>query len=263
LFLKGFWESPGIICLDKIKGFFYIISREKTMEVIIMKKSYIFIMLFAVSLLIWGCAGDTGPAGPDGADGDTVFVMNFQQGAYPDSGYAGVTDARLFSDLPDSSGDDDSISIGQFSDTRTYRSVIKFDIDGLIPANAGVTNAYLTLKIDNAAGVTDVTSYLLTRGFVEGEVTWNSYSTGNGWTTPGGDYSTSASSQISITSAGVYSFKLTNSIVQGWIDNPADNYGLLLKAANEITYMNRIHGDSSNVVTETDRPKLTIYYKVD
>ena len=45
--------------------------------------------------------------------------------------------------------------------------------------------------------------------------------------------------------------------------NPYNNYGLLLRAANETTYINRIHGDSTNVATASNRPKLTIYYTVD
>lgn len=84
------------------------------------------------------------------------------------------------------------------------RSVLKFDFSAL-PSGATISAA--TLSLYRAGGATGAVGrtyclYELTQtGWVELEVTWNSYKTGSAWTTPGGDYTTTDGASLTVPSA--------------------------------------------------------------
>lgn len=149
------------------------------------------------------------------------------------------------------------------------RSILSFDISAL-PASPIIASATLKLyyayyqEID-PVGLT-VWAYKLTRPtWVELEASWNSYSTGNAWTTPGGDYVTSNPAGDSIVipaSVGWVEWDI-EAIVQDAIDNSLDVH-LLIKFANETKGIlaDSAAGFRSNDYTTdiTLRPKLVITY---
>jgi hypothetical protein len=89
------------------------------------------------------------------------------------------------------------------------------------------------------------------------------------WVKPGGD---SGSTPISNTiyydsnTGGFYPqvFTLDNATVQNWIVNPTANYGIIMKAENETSGTNYMAFVSRDDVyyAVTNRPKLTVYYKL-
>lgn len=61
-----------------------------------------------------------------------------------------------------------------------------------IPAGATISAASLALAMPEApetTGASEIKAHKLTAAFVEAQATWNSRSTGNAWTSAGGDYS--------------------------------------------------------------------------
>ncbi len=75
------------------------------------------------------------------------------------------------------------------------RALIKFDLSTL-PDNINIESASLSLYTvswgENPSGRT-YSVYPLNRNWIDGQDTWNSYSTGNLWTNPGGDYNVTPS----------------------------------------------------------------------
>ncbi len=161
---------------------------------------------------------------------------------------------------------------------RTNRSVIQFDIKSDLEALGATTivsatlYCYLNLSV---VGDHNVSAYRLLQNFVGGEVTWNSFSTGNAWNTAGcaaasdagedgGSYDRLATAEDTIALAdglapGSYAFILDlTDLAQEWLDGTASEYGILLKSDNEeilnyLTVENREGPD-------TQRPYLEIEY---
>ncbi|HEX3725836.1 MAG TPA: DNRLRE domain-containing protein [Pirellulales bacterium] len=79
------------------------------------------------------------------------------------------------------------------------RLLLRFDVSG-IPAGATINSAQLLLR-HNAGSFSGSATFLCSRvtqpAWIENQATWNSYSTGNAWITPGGDYTTV--NQVSMT----------------------------------------------------------------
>lgn len=123
--------------------------------------------------------------------------------------------------------------------TSTYRySLLRFDLS-TIPSSAKVAEAMLSLFLYSISGSENMTIqvYRVNRPWIENEVTWNEYSTGNIWQSPGASGIDDISSPIAIIPVlGTYvfgqkcTFDLSPIIVQEWIDKSVDNNGFLLKA---------------------------------
>ena len=100
----------------------------------------------------------------------------------------GVTDAFFRSNEPDTNKSTTSAYyIGKnVGGTVTTRFVVKFDLSD-IPAGATISSAVLTLTVASQAGASNTTMsvYRILQTVVITEVTWNSYSTGNSWSTAG------------------------------------------------------------------------------
>jgi hypothetical protein len=230
-------------------------------------------------LLLTSCKGPAGPQGAAGAPG-TEFVTSFQQGVWPDPSYAGTNDSFIVDSMANTNfGNCGSAYVGvDTSVNSVYRGVIRFDLTAIMPKTVQVTNAFMTLYGSTSSGSLTVTAYPLTLFFDEGSgtcagrdntviksmVTWTRV-----WTTPGGDFSSAPmSNQVYFDSAttGFYPlvFTLDNTIVQNWIAHPELNYGVIIKSANETTgtnYMAFVTRDDVSYAI-TNRPKLTVYYKL-
>ena len=75
--------------------------------------------------------------------------------------------------------------------------------------------------------------YGLRRSFTSSQATWNNAAAGQAWTNPGGDYGEPAGKGIVANdNYPMCDFDAT-ALVRDWIDSPAAEHGLLLKADNE------------------------------
>jgi hypothetical protein len=239
---------------------------------------FLVIALFFVLLSV-SCKGPAGAQGPSGASG-TEFSASFQQGVWPDPSYAGTYDSFIVDALANTNyGICQNVYVGvDTSVNSVYRGVVKFDLTDITPKNVQVTSAFMTLYGSTSSGSVTMTAYPLTTFFNEGSgdcsgqdnsviksmVTWTKI-----WTNPGGDISSTPRSNTvyyDSNTSGFYPlvFTLDNATVQNWIANPQLNDGMIIKAANETTGTNYLAFISRNDVsyTITNRPKLTVYYKL-
>jgi hypothetical protein len=155
---------------------------------------------------------------------------------------------------------------------ETGRALVAFDVQANIPSGDTVTDATLSLYkfASNYAGVTSI--YRLFRNWIEAQVTWNVWSTGNNWSTAGaGDTTNDRSSTVSATTntpsndTGEFldytGAQLIND-VQGMLDGTFDQNGWLFISDGEGVigsrrqeYRTKEHG------TAGERPKLIIEHE--
>lgn len=162
------------------------------------------------------------------------------------------------------------------------RTVIAFDLTS-IPANATVTAASLSLtvsKIGPAPAPGNVSVFKLLKDWNEGpsvgggtggaqgppsqtgDVTWiHTFYNTNFWTTPGGDFSPTASATTNVPGLGTFTWSSSGTIadVQSWISNPATNFGWIvigdeINAASAAQLRSRENG--------TSPPRLNITFTV-
>ncbi len=156
------------------------------------------------------------------------------------------------------------LSVGNNSGTfgRT-RTVVKFPNLSSIPAGARVLDAEFGLwsvTTIPAAGAT-YNAHALTRTFDEATASWNRASTATAWTTPGGDYNPAVADLVTGNSNDpAWRLWYINAIVQGWVNSPSTNHGLLVKLANETTPAERTLFLSSEAPEPQLRPKLVVVY---
>ncbi len=158
------------------------------------------------------------------------------------------------------------LDVGRFGAAgELRRSLVQFDFSS-IPSTVTVTGA--TFKFYNSG--TDLTdnarvmsAYRVIRNWVEGEVTWNIYSTGNNWGTAGcsntsTDREAAAIGTISVVnppSAGYMNSTFNVSKVQDWVDGGFTNNGLIWVMATESSDMQRFQGED-----EANVPQLVVDY---
>jgi hypothetical protein len=97
-----------------------------------------------------------------------------------------------------------------------------------------------------------------------GQSTWlTRFGAGSPWTTPGGDFFTTASATRSIGGFGSYTFASTAALVsdvQGWLSSPSSNFGWMLRSESETTATTIRRFGSRNDTANS--PVLTIQYTV-
>jgi hypothetical protein len=136
------------------------------------------------------------------------------------------------------------------------RGLLLFDIRGSLPAGALIQSASLQMTVVGTPSSGAVNSVFdlntLSASWAEGTgsdrggspagpnaATWNNRfgTSGSPWTTPGGDFSSSISAFVSILGDGVYTFRspALATDVQGWLNNPATDFGWMLRSESELT----------------------------
>jgi hypothetical protein len=167
------------------------------------------------------------------------------------------------------------------------RALLHFDLTGItgIPSGATITSVTLKLNVIQSAGsvarpmamhrllgdwgegttVDDMPNGGSGGPSVNGDATWtHQFRPGDPWTTPGGDFVAQASATTNVPSFGSVTWASSASLVadvQGWIDNPASNFGWLIKDAENLTRTARRFSSSENS-TSANRPLLTIDFTV-
>jgi hypothetical protein len=161
------------------------------------------------------------------------------------------------------------------------RGLVAFDVAGNLPAGATVLSASLTLEMNqNASGSLAVDLRRVLADWGEGT---SAPATGNGgsgapatagsatwvhrfypnvqWAAAGGDFSPVASATLAVWNYGFYTWSTSQMAadVQGWLDNPATNFGWMLKCPETAV------GNSKRFATKEEIfpnvwPKLSITY---
>jgi hypothetical protein len=200
-----------------------------------------------------------------------------------------------------SAGGSAGIFVGTAGTGSPRRGFIAFDVAGSVPVGATITSAQLTLYLGKVGGASNQTVGLhrLTADWGEGtagdsnptignsgmgfaagagDATWNARSFGSSlWTSPGatGDFNATASAGAVIApivappnpSAWLSTPALVND-VQGWLSNPATNFGWVLINTNEASpgtvcafYSRSATADAGgDPLDPIARPALTITY---
>jgi hypothetical protein len=208
-------------------------------------------------------------------------------------------DATIYSQ--NDSGNSNGAGPGMFAGTdgngHVLRSLLRFDIAGVVPAGSTITSAQLTLHVGMVAGGSGASTVTIDlhrilngwgegttgstattisgtgQGFPagEGDSTWNDrfYATTSPmlWTTPGGDFSSSTSGSTNIGSIldaeSIWASGLELiSNVQGWLDDPSHNDGWILMNGDELHARTFRAFYTREAANPAFRPQLQISYVI-
>ncbi len=136
-----------------------------------------------------------------------------------------------------------------------------------IPAGSTVTDAELKLwgwyNLNTGGGTATYEAHALTQSFDPATATWNNASSGTTWTTAGGAYSATVSGTVSgLTNDPNRQEWPVTAMAQDWLNNPADEHGLLVKLSGETkpSPQERELFLNSNGVEPKLRPELVVTY---
>jgi hypothetical protein len=239
--------------------------------------------------LLIGCskgpAGLTGPQGPTGA-GSQSYSMEFEDGVYPDSGYAGADLHWLDGSNPNTAPGNGEVKIATGSTTSDVAlGLVRFDLSYGIPSNATITAASLELTTETSTNLASGTYGLGVHQVIlppAGQVPWNDSSTWNvlvppfGWNggssspiTFGMDYVQTPMDTVTVTSVQVNSnqvllaWNISPAIAQVWINRANNNFGVLLSTEPETNSL--LSGFVSfwdNTGSNQQKPKMLVSYTV-
>ncbi len=180
-----------------------------------------------------------------------------------------------------SNGAGQGIFAGRTNNNRLRRALVQFDIASAIPAGSTIESVEMTLSVTRT--VTQVQPFTVHRvtsdwgeggsdasanegqgGTAEaGDATWiHTFSPGQTWQTPGGDFVSVASTQLNVQGNGAITWPSTDSLVadvQGWVDNPATNFGWIVRG-DEVEQKSAKRFGSRENTTESARPMLVITF---
>ncbi len=178
-------------------------------------------------------------------------------------------DAWIDLSNPNTNNNDTNLWFGELDTAvgQTTRTLVKFDVSS-IPAGSMINSATLSfyINLDRSSNARTARVRYLKRDWVEGEATWNIYSTGNNWETAGAsgandvDSTDLATASYTATeSTGAYKdFTLNDSglsVINRWVNGNLSNYGFRVTMDTELNDAYR-HDSSGN----TNKPKLVINY---
>lgn len=170
--------------------------------------------------------------------------------------------------------------VGVNATSFKHRGLLAFDFSS-IPAGSTINSASLSLSLDRShGGALAISMYRVTTPWGEGtsnagnandgagavvtpgDVTWiHSNYPSAFWTTPGGDFVTTASATTTVNGVNFYTWSGAGLAgdIQGWLANPASNHGWLLKGPETVVGASKrfMSGDSTNIFQV---PMLTINY---
>lgn len=180
-----------------------------------------------------------------------------------------------------SNGAGEHFFVGRSGQGDARRGLVAFDLSS-IPAGATVTGVDVILKLSRtagAAGPRDVSLHLALQDWGEGtsvafgnegagapatpgDATWqHTFYNTTLWASPGGDFAAAASATLSVGDIAVYTWGSTAALVadvQGWVDDPATNFGWVV-IGDESASSTAKRFDTHEAAA-VDQPKLRITY---
>jgi Planctomycete extracellular len=204
-------------------------------------------------------AAGSGDPPIDPPPGSPVAIA-FQDGLFPSVAYAGTQDTKL------NSG----------SKTKNYGTAQSIDLDGspdvadlfkwnisAIPTGSIIVSAAIELNV-TATTKDTYKAYALQRAWDELSATWQRYAAGQNWATAGangsGDHGSAVLGTFTAPAKGISRITLNSAgiaAVQGWVNNPAANYGIILQ---DYTVSDGADFSTSEATNAALRPKLMINY---
>jgi hypothetical protein len=136
-------------------------------------------------------------------------------------------------------------------------ALLKWDLSAIAPSTQ-IDSASVTLNVTTASPQT-YQAYVLKQPWIESEATWNVYSSGKPWEVAGAkgslDKEATVAGSITPSVNGKNTLTLPLAVVQGWVDNPATNQGIIITNPSSTRGFNF---DSREVTDPTRRPQLTL-----
>lgn len=224
------------------------------------------ISALSVGAAVAGCAASEPP---HIATAESGLTSSFQTGI---GGYTGTIDGQI-TDRGGGNGTKDFSSTNARITKHTkpaYESEALVRFTNLsLPPGAVVTSATLTLTFRDSAAGHILRGYYLRSTWNAAFVGWLTRDSGLNWNTPGAKglgtdiSSTQAFVDTSWAGTGIVTktYPLDAAIVQGWIDDPSTNLGVILFNNEVANRMLRVL--TSETETIAYRPMLTIGYTVD
>jgi hypothetical protein len=160
--------------------------------------------------------------------------------------------------------------VGLESGTTICRGLLAFDMtkptgSGLYgPISVQSASLFITCSVYNNAKT--LAAYKCLRNWVEGQATYNVWSTGNNWSTAGAgndgaDYVSTVLASCVISGTGEFELPFTATgcqLIQDWANGTLPNYGFVLRHTSETTSANRYY--PSDYATAGSRPELVVNY---
>ncbi len=171
---------------------------------------------------------------------------------------------------------------GKNSMSNTRRALLRFDLASTLPAGSTITSVQLVLHVSQAqAGAFAQHVQRVNASWGEGasdapgaegsgtaaspnDATWTErfFGASMPWTTPGGDFTASASTSVLVDGIGTYTFPSTAALVadaQSMLDAPALNFGWILRD-DEATASSAKRFDSRQNIDPTLQPQLVVVF---
>lgn len=173
--------------------------------------------------------------------------------------------------------------VGKTKQDQIRRGLIAFDLAGKIPAGTVIDSVKLRLVMTKTiAGAQPMQLHRILGDWGEGlsdaggsegtgaptatgDATWvhKFFNTGR-WTTTGGDFTATASASQIVAGDGTYFWGSTPQMVadvQFWLNNPASNFGWLMRG-NETAFPTAKRFATRENLTPANRPVLTVFYRM-
>lgn len=181
-----------------------------------------------------------------------------------------------------SNGAGQHLFAGTTAEGDVRRALLFFDMTSAVPNGAIIDSVTLRLNVSRTiSGPAGVQVHRVTADWgaagsnapdaegsgapaAIGDATWvHRFFNTSSWTVPGGDFSAMASATTSVGSPGSYLWSSDQMRLdaQDWLDNPAFNFGWLLRT-NELTSPSAKRFDSVNHPNATVRPELIVSFTV-
>lgn len=178
-----------------------------------------------------------------------------------------------------SNGQGPTMYVGRTAQGATRRSLIAFDL-GFIPPGSTITNVTMTVRVTRTrSGATPVTLHRVLADWGEGssnagtpggggsnsrpgDATWlHRFYSNTLWTTVGGDFSPTSSASTSVGGEGAYTWSSAGMTtdVQAWVDNPAANFGWLMRGSEAGSSTSK-QFETSESNTEEWKPRLRVTF---
>lgn len=213
-----------------------------------------------VSITVSAAPGNPDPPPVGGGGSGTPKQLAFQNGLFPNVSYVGMTDTKIAAKSATKNyGNDTKMTIDGNPDEA---GLFKWDVSA-IPVGSIITTVSIEFNVTSSSK-DSYELYALQRAWDELSATWQRALTGSNWGTAGANGASDAQSavlgQLAATSKGTYKINFNAaglSVVQQWINDPSQNYGIIIK---DYAVTKAVEIATSEAKTASQRPKLVINY---